>query len=537
MPWQNPKHLTDALAAAAREHDQQAAAEQCERVIERTRRDDQPFPFEQAKLALEILRAERMFPLMERLADAFLQGGQRHPRIRRQYAQALLDQGRLSSAFSVLDRLVVETARKNGHENAEARGLLGRAYKQMYVDGHGEAQRRGSETLRLAIRHYHDVYRKSPPAYLWHGVNAVALVRRAERDGVGLRGLPNAGALAEKIIALAHKLHARAKTGDPDCRWTSAAAFEAALGVERRDEVLLWLERYLSSEGLTAFELASTRRQLIEVWQLDAGTGIGKEVLPLVETKLLRCWGSKLELKPGGPEKRAVSLERVLGDTSYVPIGWYRRGLERCSRVARVETELDPDQGFGTGFLARGSDLKGSLGSTTYLVTNSHVVSAAGVANALRPEQALVSFKALDAAQGKRFKVKAVKWESPPDKLDCAILELDSAVDGTGDSYPLAAARPVRDETARVYIIGHPKGGTLSFSLNDNRLLDYDDRLLHYRAPTEGGSSGSPVFNEEWQLLGLHHGGGKDIARLNKEPGRYAANEGIWIEAIRQGIR
>ena len=537
MPWQNPKHLTDALAAAAREHDQQAAAEQCERVIERARRDDQPFPFEQAKLALEILRAERMFPLMERLADAFLQGGQRHPRIRRQYAQALLDQGRISSAFSVLEKLVADTARKDARENAEARGLLGRAYKQMYVDGHGEAQRRGSETLRLAIRNYHDVYRKSPSDYLWHGVNALALVRRAERDGVQLRGLPAAAALGEKILELAHKLHARTKAGDPDACWNSAAAFEAALGVERPDEVRLWLERYLSSEGLTAFELASTRRQLVEVWQLDAGVGIGKEVLPLVETKLLQSRGAKVELKPGGLETRAASLERVLGDTSYLPIGWYRRGLERCARVARVEAELDPDQGFGTGFLARGSDLKTSLGSSAFLVTNSHVVSADGVANALRPEQALVSFKALDAAQGRRFKVKAVRWESPPDKLDCALLELDAAVDGCGDSYPLAAARPVKDETARVYIIGHPKGGTLSFSLNDNRLLDYDERLLHYRAPTEGGSSGSPVFNAEWQLLGLHHGGGKDIAKLNKEPGRYAANEGIWIEAIRQGIR
>ena len=38
MAWQNPKHLTDALAAAAREHDQQAAAELCEKVIERARR-------------------------------------------------------------------------------------------------------------------------------------------------------------------------------------------------------------------------------------------------------------------------------------------------------------------------------------------------------------------------------------------------------------------------------------------------------------------------------------------------------------------
>jgi hypothetical protein len=536
MPWQNPKHLTDALATAAREHDQEAAAEHCERVIERTRRDDQPFPFDQAKLALELLRAQRMFALMERLSDAFLQGGQRHPRIRRQYAQALLDQGRISSAFSVLEKLMADTARTDPRENAEARGLLGRAYKQMYVDGHGEAQRRGSETLRLAIRHYHDVYRKSPSEYLWHGVNALALVRRAERDGVPRRGLPDPDALAERILALAHKLHARTKAGDPNARWNSAAAFEAALGVDRRDEVLMWLERYLRSDGLSAFELASTRRQLVEVWQLDAGAGVGKEVLPLVETRLLGCWGAKVELKPGALEKRALGLERVLGDTSYLPIGWYRRGLERCSRVARVETELDPDQGFGTGFLARGSDLKASLGSTTYLVTNSHVVSGAGVANALRPEEAFVSFKALDAVQGKRFKVKAVKWESPPEKLDCAILELDSCFDGIGECYPLAASRPVKDDTARVYIIGHPKGGTLSFSLNDNRLLDYDDRVLHYRAPTEGGSSGSPVFNADWQLLGLHHSGG-NFARLNNEPGRYVANEGIWIEAIRQGIR
>ena len=58
----------------------------------------------------------------------------------------------------------------------------------------------------------------------------------------------------------------------------------------------------------------------------------------------------------------------------------------------------------------------------------------------------------------------------------------------------------------------------------------------HYRAPTEGGSSGSPVFNQDWELLGLHHSGGKDMAKLNGKEGRYAANEGIWIEALRKGI-
>jgi hypothetical protein len=114
-------------------------------------------------------------------------------------------------------------------------------------------------------------------------------VRRAERDGrrparPAGRGKP----LGEKILELAHKAsHARTKAGDPKRAGKRGRLSMRRLGVERPDEVLLWLERYLSNEGLTAFELASTRRQLVEVWQLDAGVGIGKEVLPLVETKLL----------------------------------------------------------------------------------------------------------------------------------------------------------------------------------------------------------------------------------------------------------
>src|SRR5262249_44796144 len=100
--------------------------------------------------------------------------------------------------------------------------------------------------------------------------------------------------------------------------------------------------------------------------------------------------------------------------------------------------------------------------------------------------------------------------------------------------YPIAPALPVIEEDShqRVYIIGHPSGGDLSFSIHDNLLLDYQDSLLHYRTPTEGGSSGSPVFNQQWRLIGLHHKGGEHMRRLNGKPGTYAANEGIWIRSI-----
>jgi V8-like Glu-specific endopeptidase len=57
---------------------------------------------------------------------------------------------------------------------------------------------------------------------------------------------------------------------------------------------------------------------------------------------------------------------------------------------------------------------------------------------------------------------------------------------------------------------------------------------VHYTAPTEGGSSGSPVFNAGlWQVIALHHKGGKaGMPKLNGAVGTYGANEGVSIQSI-----
>jgi V8-like Glu-specific endopeptidase len=59
---------------------------------------------------------------------------------------------------------------------------------------------------------------------------------------------------------------------------------------------------------------------------------------------------------------------------------------------------------------------------------------------------------------------------------------------------------------------------------------------VHYRTPTEPGNSGSPVFDDLWRLVALHHAGKSDMRKLNGKPGTYEANEGINILAIVEEI-
>jgi S1-C subfamily serine protease len=490
---------------------------------------------------LTLLRRKTYFEQMERVAEALLFTSQDDAQIRRQYAQALIDQKRLTAAVYVLETLVERTEGIDPRENAEARGLLGRVYKQLYInavlaDPKAAAVPLHRLNLQRAVDAYLSVYRAAPARHLWHGINAAALALRAVRDQVPLRDTLDGAALARDVLAT---IEARE---DQDA-WDLATGAEAWLALEKPDKALQWVARYVVRPEADAFELASTLRQLKEVWGLTIDTMPGSLLLPLLQSQLLQRSGGRVDLAAGEARPTikkteehtadAKQLQKILGKEGVVSLGWYKLGLDRTQAVAKILNKTG--DGFGTGFLVRGSDLVPSLGDALLILTNAHVVSDDPAVQtkygSLEPDEATIIFEACEAAGQQKFKAAKLLWTSPPDQLDATLLQVDPPLPGI-EPYPVAKRLPLVDGVQKVYVIGHPLGGGLSISLNDNLLLDYDDRLLHYRAPTEGGSSGSPVFNQKWDLIGLHHAGGMAMKKLKGQEGTYAANAGIWIQRI-----
>ena len=96
---------------------------------------------------------------------------------------------------------------------------------------------------------------------------------------------------------------------------------------------------------------------------------------------------------------------------------------------------------------------------------------------AIRPDEAVVTFEGLAGAEGQTWRIGRVVFSSPIGEYDATLVELDRPLGGV-EPYPIAKRLPpLGGDPQRVYVVGHPLGGGLSFSLQDNLLLDWDERL------------------------------------------------------------
>jgi Trypsin-like peptidase domain len=521
------------FAIAARDFDWQLVADTAQRYVDYLRGASAIERTRQAKSILGILRDNRRYPELVLVADALLGQGIEDAALRRQFAQGLADRDTPAAAAVVFRSLIADPTISED-ERAEALGGLGRCYKDLYVMSKDAGRR--SRHLQLSLAAYQQAYQPNP-SLVWQGINVVALLSAAARERIGLADHVDpdrdARRIAERILWLIDD------GPDPDA-WAKATAIQACLALGDSEEALERAISFVEDRDADSFKIASTLRQLSEVWKLRTTTPPGDTLLPLLRSALLDQNGGTVQvagedLGPTRPGQMSDDhLERVFGYDRYNTLTWYRNGLSRCRAVGQVQNLNE--YAIGTGFVVNGKSLHPALPDRVF-ITNSHVVP-----EGLAPKEAIVLFRGLDidlAAQ--EFRVARLWWRHPSRSpgLDTAILELENVPDAI-EPIPLAAHLPRLDGNTpqRAYVIGHPRGlNQPQFSLQDNLLLDYDTTYVHYRSPTEPGSSGSPVFDNQWALIALHHSGAIDTPRLNQHGGSYAANEGIRLSAIIEALR
>jgi Trypsin-like peptidase domain len=479
-------------------------------------------------------------------------------------AQSLVDRGMPMAARDILlPTLKIATESNNESDWFEVQGLLGRAAKQIFIDHVARTPLRANSFLEEALAAYRAGYNKDPMRAYWHGGNIAALLKR---KSLLVGGITAAG---EDPAAFAEHLRKTLDSVPEPARdyWWFATSAEAELGRKRYDEFANELKKFLEHRGADnlpdtdAFAVNSMLRQLREVWALDSESAppVARATLALLSRKLLDWSGPGLRTEPLLVSAESIAADRIIdegarsqlqkafGDVGPMAIDWWKLGETRARSVAAVygPGPMGPRR-VGTGFLIKvRARAGGDVGC--FVLTNAHVIGDPDptIVAVQSYTDATIRFEGYDTTRD--FKIKSIPWLSPFARHDAALLEIEGCP-GDIEPIPVTANLPPAHSGRRLYIIGHAGGNELSFSFEDNQLLDHEGLPdghprqqgvihIHYRTPTMGGSSGSPVFvDNRWTAIGLHHSGSALMQKLNGNPGTYQANEGIALSSISEAL-
>ncbi|MBZ0293138.1 MAG: serine protease [Anaerolineae bacterium] len=266
-------------------------------------------------------------------------------------------------------------------------------------------------------------------------------------------------------------------------------------------------------------------------------------------------------------------IERIIDEPNFLPVHFLEEGAVIQRAVARMQLKesvsgLPAGSGWATGFMV----------SPSLLLTNNHVIPDKAFASKLQaqfqyqydyngnplatdvyqfdPDNVFYTNAALD------FTLIRVKRSC---KLVLAPITTLSATDGeiiseapvVADDITLGPITPIKPgrilwsckypgerhgwiqlPTSVSYavdqhlnVIQHPSGRHKEVALQKNQVTNIYTNFIRYTTDTEPGSSGSPVFNNAWDLLVLHHAGGEF------SDGKWKNNEGVRVDKIVNNIR
>jgi hypothetical protein len=193
----------------------------------------------------------------------------------------------------------------------------------------------------------------------------------------------------------------------------------------------------------------------------------------------------------------------------WLPVNFLEKGLQAAHAVGCVEHH---GCRIGTAFLV----------APDLVLTNAHVVKEVS-----ELEQGGVRFHVGSQSKPQwRYFAKQVS-QSPIDELDFALVQLQATVEGVQPAI-LSTEGAWVDQPANILQYPGVAGGMMQVALRHNAIVHVDSTRIYYVTDTEGGSSGSPVFNDAWCVIALHRAG---IVDDTQRPVKNA-NQGVPLTAI-----
>lgn len=258
------------------------------------------------------------------------------------------------------------------------------------------------------------------------------------------------------------------------------------------------------------------------------------------------------------PAIAQVRLERILQGNELTDINYLAQGLSCARSVCRIVIRRQGRLiGYGTGFLV----------APGVLLTNHHVLSSVELVS-----EAVAQFRYERTISGAEATPVDFLFETTPSpilnrELDFALVSVTQRASQSGSSQSIGIGSNSLDQFGWLYlnpqpgkafvgefltIIQHPNGERKQVCVRENRLLKYDEKgpYVWYQTDTVGGSSGSPVFNNSWEVVALHHSGvprtevrnGKTVyltkdnqvwtSDMGNDKLDWIANEGIRVSQI-----
>jgi V8-like Glu-specific endopeptidase len=232
--------------------------------------------------------------------------------------------------------------------------------------------------------------------------------------------------------------------------------------------------------------------------------------------------GQRFEPLGPGQSSRVFprGFERILASNDLLGLRFLEQGLRVSQAVGRIHIcgEQGKNLGYGTGFMV----------SPRLLLTNHHVLSSA-----VQAQHCVVEFNYQESESGELKATEIVRLQPEAfflsdDELDYSLVAVAADADLSGYGW-----LPLIEDTGKllvgesVNIIQHPNGEPKQLAVRHNQVVDELELFLHYQTDTDPGSSGSPVFNDQWEVVALHHSG---VPKRN-EAGEVITSDGrVWQE-------